>query len=132
MKKLLALSAIALLAACSQSHHNHKGHDHHYGKEAHSKNPALAQAMKECHSTIKENKDMVAFEKCLKEKGFEKPADHPKANGMHKHKDPALSKAMKECHKGVKSKKDSAKFEACLKEKGFEKPANHPKVKEHH
>lgn len=131
MKKLLAFSAIALLTACSQPHHHHKGH-HYHADAAHSSNPALAQAMKDCHSTIKDHKDMAEFEKCLKDKGFEKPANHPTTGGMHKHKDPALSKAIKECHKGVKSKHDSEKLEACLKAKGFEKPANHPKVRGHH
>lgn len=83
MKKLLALSAIALLAACSQSHHQHKCHQHHHGYDAHSKNPVLTQAMKDCHSTIKDKKDMVEFEKCLKDKGFEKPANHLKVKGHY-------------------------------------------------
>lgn len=129
MKKLLALGVAMALVACSPAHH-HKG-AHHYGKDAHAKNPALTEAMKACHSALKDKKDMATFENCLKEKGFEKPANHP-TKVMHKHQNPALSKAMKECHHAVKDKHDVEKFEACLKEKGFEKPANHPKVKAHY
>ncbi|MFA9487694.1 hypothetical protein [Mannheimia sp. E16BA] len=127
MKKLIALSCIALLAACTQPHKHEK-----HNPDVHHKNPALMQAMKECHSTLKDKKDMPTFEQCLKEKGFEKPANHPKMKGKYKHKNPKFAKAVKECHKGVKSVEDSAKFEACLKEKGFEKPANHPKVGSYH
>lgn len=83
MKKLLALLAVALLAACTQSHH-HKSHDHHHkGNEAHAKNLALAQAIKACNKAVKRKKDRAKFEACLKEKGFEQLANHPKMKGHH-------------------------------------------------
>lgn len=47
------------------------------------KNPELKKAMKECHKAVKSKKDTAKFEACLKEKGFEKPANHPKVKAHH-------------------------------------------------
>lgn len=127
MKKLILISIATFLAAC----HQPKEEKHHY-PNAHHKNPALVNAMKECHHAQQDKNDMAIFEKCLKEKGFEKPANHPTMHGKYKHKNPKFAAAVKECHEGVKNTDDSAKFEACLKSKGFEKPANHPKTSSYH
>lgn len=46
-------------------------------------NPKLSQAMKECHQRLNNSDStqvMAQFEACLKEKGFEKPANHPTLN----------------------------------------------------
>lgn len=120
-KSLITIAATALfVVACSQ----HSGK-----KDVHHKNPELAKAIKVCHSET-QNKDMQTFEACLKQKGFEKPANHPSYHRAyhtgHKHQNPALAKAMKECHHQISDKMNLAQFESCLAEKGFKKPANHP------
>lgn len=49
----------------------------------HHSNPELAKAMQECHQGLKTKDDMPKFEACLKEKGFEKPTNHPKTTYPH-------------------------------------------------
>lgn len=69
MKKLVTVSALAvLLAACSHHEHHHKGKHH---------SPELEAAMKSCHESVGKTNDRTKFEECMKAKGFEKPADHP-------------------------------------------------------
>lgn len=41
--------------------------------QAQDKNPALEQAFKECQSVVDEKKDRIAFDACMKAKGFERP-----------------------------------------------------------
>ncbi len=77
MKKLLAASALSvILVACSSpyecSHHGPKGRPH---------SPELEAAMKECHESVGQSRNMARFDDCMKEKGFEKPAGHPPMRG---------------------------------------------------
>lgn len=71
MKKLLALS-FALFTASAYAHEH--GYKH--------SNPAVNKAMKECYHAAGDKHDYAKLEACMKEKGFEKPAHHPK----HEHK----------------------------------------------
>ena len=41
-------------------------------------NPALEQALKECSAVIDAKTDRVAFDGCMKAKGFDRPKDQPK------------------------------------------------------
>lgn len=76
MKKLLGISALAMmLAACSSSHDRPQPPQAHGG---HAHNPQIEAALKACHEAVGQTKDQAKFETCMKEKGFEKPADHPK------------------------------------------------------
>ncbi|OOR99917.1 hypothetical protein B0187_03675 [Haemophilus paracuniculus] len=101
MKKLLGLAVVALaLTACSQGGNRPK-HD----------NPAFQKAMQECRKTSQER---TAFENCMVQRGFEKPAemkDHPK--------NPEVEQALKACHQ---NNADRTAVENCMKQKGFEKP----------
>lgn len=47
--------------------------------EPQNKNPALEQAFKECQAVIDEKKDRIAFDACMKAKGFERPKDKSKS-----------------------------------------------------
>lgn len=42
------------------------------------KNPALEQALKECHAVVDAKTDRIAFDACMKAKGFDRPKDKPK------------------------------------------------------
>lgn len=61
--KYLTLLAIALLSVSAH---------------ADAPNPALEQALKECSAVIDAKTDRVAFDGCMKAKGFERPKDQPK------------------------------------------------------
>ncbi|MDO4430726.1 MAG: hypothetical protein Q4B95_05450 [Lonepinella koalarum] len=73
MKKLVLLSS--LLLATSAFAHEHHHHQH--------SNPAVNKAMKECYEATGKTHDQAKLEACMKDKGFEKPAHHPKHD--HKH-----------------------------------------------
>lgn len=62
--KYLTLLAIALLSVSAH---------------ADVPNPALEQALKECSAVIDAKTDRVAFDGCMKAKGFERPKDQPKS-----------------------------------------------------
>lgn len=64
MKYLLFISAITLTVSA-------------YG-ETQSK-PTIEQAFKECQAVVDEKKDRVAFDACMKAKGFERPKDKSKS-----------------------------------------------------
>lgn len=71
MKKLSVLvAAFFAVSAYAHDHHKHA-------------NPAVNKAMKECYEANGKNHDYAKLEACMKEKGFEKPAHHPKHD--HKH-----------------------------------------------
>ena len=42
-------------------------------------NPALEQALAECRAIIDGKKDRLAFDGCMKGKGFDRPKDKPKS-----------------------------------------------------
>lgn len=70
MKKTLSITILGLiLAACSSDN----GHRPPHVKMSH--NPEFESAMQACHQSS--NKDMTAFESCMKAKGFEKPVGTP-------------------------------------------------------
>lgn len=71
MKKLLAVSAVAaLLAACSGPSNN--------GPQG-QKNEKIDAALKACHESLGDKATQTQFDACMKEAGFEKPANAPQA-----------------------------------------------------
>lgn len=83
MKKLLALSTLVVaLAACSErpappQHGQDQAPQHAQGQMPHH-NSEIDAALKSCHETIGKTQDMSKLDACMKAKGFEKPANHPK------------------------------------------------------
>ncbi|MDO5638716.1 MAG: hypothetical protein Q4G28_02505 [Neisseria sp.] len=74
MKKLLATAAFALiLSACASNG------DHKEPKPQQGANPAVEQALQECQQAVGASQDRAAFDACMKEKGFERPAQAPAA-----------------------------------------------------
>ncbi|UOO81536.1 hypothetical protein LVJ83_11465 [Uruburuella testudinis] len=71
MKKLLATAAFALiLSACANS----SKHEHKHPQPQQGANPAVEQALQECQQAVGASQDRAAFDACMKEKGFERPA----------------------------------------------------------
>ncbi|MCP1659118.1 hypothetical protein [Neisseria perflava] len=76
MKKLLIPAALAmLLAACSSTG---EGRRHGHDRGPQQKNPAVEKALQECRQTVGDSQDRSKFDACMKEKGFERPAQPPK------------------------------------------------------
>ena len=50
----------------------------HANEPPQGKNPALEQALKECHAVVDAKTDRIAFDACMKAKGFDRPKDKPK------------------------------------------------------
>ncbi|OSI07067.1 Uncharacterised protein [Neisseria animaloris] len=66
MKKVLIAAAFAglMLSACSSSK----------TEKAPEANLTVEQAMQECQQTLGGTQDRAAFDACMKDKGFERPA----------------------------------------------------------
>lgn len=68
MKKLWITAAMAglMLTACSSNKEN---------TAAPEPSLTVEQAVQECQKTVGSNQDQAAMDACMKEKGFERPAD---------------------------------------------------------
>lgn len=67
MKKVLIAAAFATLAltACSSNNKD---------KAPETTNITVEQALQECQQTVGNTQDRAAFDACMKDKGFERPA----------------------------------------------------------
>lgn len=74
MKKLLATAAFALILSACSSNSEHKAPQPQPQQGA---NPAVEQALQECQQAVGASQDRAAFDACMKEKGFERPAQAP-------------------------------------------------------
>ncbi|MFV2030677.1 hypothetical protein [Neisseria sp. S1] len=76
MKKLLATTAlIMMLSACASNDAKQEQQSSH----PQGANPAIEQALQECQQTTGAGQDRAAFDACMKEKGFERPAEQQPA-----------------------------------------------------
>lgn len=130
-KSALILSAIALFGSSMTFANTNTTQ-----KPAPQKNPAVEQALKECHGNTSAKKqgerpsesEMKKVAECMEKKGFKKP------EGQRPQMNPEMKKAFEECRgdTGVKkqgerpSASEMQKVSECMAKKGFKKPEGQP------
>ena len=71
MKKLLATAAFAMILYACASNSEDKA------PQPQQNTQAVEQALQECQQAVGASQDRAAFDACMKEKGFERPAQAP-------------------------------------------------------
>lgn len=129
-KSALILSALALFGSSMTFANTNTTQ-----KQAPQKNPAVEQALKECHGNTGVKKqgerpsesEMKKVAECMEKKGFKKP------EGQRPQMNPEMKKAFEECRGNTAKKQgerpsesEMKKVSECMAKKGFKKPEGQP------